>query len=292
MLHPPQILTVGAARPAASGILSAAFGVVVAVCSAVAGEVPERLDLGALPAEMVDGDVLVPVPAEVLAVLTKLGESGWEEVLSEIERRPRGLRSREDHALALGVAVADGFLAVEANSAEAVGSAGRAVLARAEVLGMRRAVSRHCQAIFDAAEAGNWTGVRAELDRIEVTARETMREQGDGDLAPCVSLGGWLRGTELAAVLIGRSYSEDKAELLLQPELVRHFKRVAATRDTARMAAIAAALDEIGGVLARSPDAPGADGVEAIADACSRAVGVVTGSALAGDEDGTGEGGA
>jgi hypothetical protein len=40
-----------------------------------------------------------------------------------------------------------------------------------------------------------------------------------------VSLGGWLRGTEVLTAIVGSGFSKDGAELLHQPELVNYFDR-------------------------------------------------------------------
>jgi hypothetical protein len=52
-----------------------------------------------------------------------------------------------------------------------------------------------------------------------------MDELNDQDLSQLVSLGGWLRGTEVLTSIIGRGFSKDGAELLHQPELVNYFDR-------------------------------------------------------------------
>ena len=39
-----------------------------------------------------------------------------------------------------------------------------------------------------------------------------------------VSLGGWLRGTEVLTTVVNKRYSEEGAELLHQPDLVNYFE--------------------------------------------------------------------
>ena len=45
----------------------------------------------------------------------------------------------------------------------------------------------------------------------------------DEDLAQCVSMAGWIRGTAALTALIDSDYDPDRAELLNQPFLVEHF---------------------------------------------------------------------
>ena len=66
--------------------------------------------------------------------------------------------------------------------------------------------------------------VRDELDATQQTVRTTMESLRDDELSGLVSLGGWLRGTNVVTTFISNSFSEDKAELLNQPGLVAHFR--------------------------------------------------------------------
>lgn len=264
------------AREAALALFASAALVPGAPAQERAGRgAPEGLlDLDRFPADLV-GQVVVPVPGEVFGILEKLGETDWAE-----EGRGSGkasFRQRTDYALALGVAVADGFVAVQAQDAEAVQRVGRAVLARSEALGLRAAVTRHCQAIFDAVEAGDWKAVRSELDKTEATARATMAKMGDENLATCVSLGGWVRGTEVASGVIARSFTPDKAELLNQPGLVAHFSAsvdamVEAGEPSGKLSAAGKALAAIGARMGDGKKPVASDAVVAIHEKCEALV--------------------
>ena len=74
-------------------------------------EPPRRIDVGSLPATVVD-EVVVPVPSEVFSVLDKLGAPNWHEVLRPVKTEQLGQRAQV--ALLLGVTIAEGFIAVEA----------------------------------------------------------------------------------------------------------------------------------------------------------------------------------
>jgi hypothetical protein len=56
-----------------------------------------------------------------------------------------------------------------------------------------------------------------------------MNEVHDEKLSQLVSLGGWLRGTEVLTAVVNRHFSEDGAELLHQPDLLEYFQRKLAT---------------------------------------------------------------
>lgn len=49
-----------------------------------------------------------------------------------------------------------------------------------------------------------------------------MFEQKDNSLVTLVTLGAWVRGTELASSLIERSYTPESARLLRQPAIIEY----------------------------------------------------------------------
>jgi hypothetical protein len=51
-----------------------------------------------------------------------------------------------------------------------------------------------------------------------------MNEVQDKELSELVSLGGWLRGTEVLTSVVSKRYSQEGAELLHQPDLIDHFQ--------------------------------------------------------------------
>lgn len=190
----------------------------------VAPAAPERIDLSNFPGVVVE-KVVVPIPAEIFAVLDKLDEPDWNGGIDLPPERDRG-GERSVLALTFGGLVAEGFIAVQAKNGDAIEKIGRRVLSLAESLGLSSAVQPHSLSIIEAAGNRDWAKVRDELDATQQTVRSTMERLRDDELAGLVSLGGWLRGTNVVTGFIGSSYSEDKAELLNQPVLVDHFRKL------------------------------------------------------------------
>ena len=133
--------------------------------------------------------------------------------------------NRAQVALLLGTVIADGFIAVEAEDSERVKQIGQEVLNLADAINVRKAVIARSKSIIDTAEAKNWRAVREELDGALQDVRGAMVELGDADLAQSVSIGGWIRGTEVLTSIVGKNYSTSGAELLNQPELLNYFSR-------------------------------------------------------------------
>src|SRR6476469_7736485 len=172
-------------------------------------------------------DVVVPLPNEIFGALNKLAAVNWKEHVRSDEEP--NFTERPRIALLLGTVIADGFIAVQAEDAPAVKDIGQRVLALAKGIGVGNSITPHAKAIIDAADKRNWANVRQELDRTQNSVQQAMNEVHDEKLSQLVSLGGWLRGTEVLTSVVNRHFSEDGAELLHQPDLLEYFQRKLAT---------------------------------------------------------------
>ena len=183
---------------------------------------PASINLSDFPAASVQ-DVVVPVPSEIFAVLDKLGNPNWKSQLRL--RKTQTPENRAQVALLLGSVIAEGFVAVEAEDAERVKDLGRDVLTLADAINVRKSVIARSKSITDKADHRDWRGVRAEFDGALQDVRAAMDEMNDQDLAQLVSLGGWLRGTNVLTAIVDANYTAAGAELLHQPELIHYFER-------------------------------------------------------------------
>jgi hypothetical protein len=244
------------------------------------------LDLSEFPGMIID-DVVVPVPSEIFSIMGKLGEESFEGEI--VSRKNLTSRDRSRLALAFGVAVADGFIAVQAQNRPGIEEAGRTVLKLSEALGLRDRVLKHTQSIIDASKQDDWDKVRKELDRTQKTVRETMEEMRDGNLANCVSVGGWIRGTEAMTSLISKAYNVEQAELLNQPELAKHFSKLIGemgkgVRGVAQVKAADACLKRIAELMGDGDDVIGSESVEKIYVSCEALVRAIFQNEAGGEE--------
>jgi hypothetical protein len=212
---------------------------------------PNRIDLSKFPATRLD-DVVVPVPSEVFNVLDKLGTPDWKGELRPPDIKKRGARAQI--ALLLGSVIAEGFVAVEAADKARVKDIGREVLELARGIGVEKTVLSRTNTILTRADENNWVGVRRELDGALADVKKAMIELKDAQLAHLVSLGGWLRGTEVLTSIVGKSYSADGADLLNQPDLLRYFQQRLVDmppriRSNALVGRVQRGLDEISPLL-------------------------------------------
>ncbi len=207
----------------------------------------QKIDGGKFPGYVVD-EVVVPVPSEIFAVLDKLGDPNWKDEVRKVKMPDT--TDRMELSLVFGSVVAEGFVAVQAKDRPAVEGIGHDVINLSTRLGLGKSVTRHAQSILDAVKKEDWKAVRKELDQTQATVRAEMDRMRDGDLAQCVSLGGWLRGTASVTSVVTKAYTQDRAELLNQPMLVEHFSKAigsmsATTRNNKLVTAIGKGLNKI-----------------------------------------------
>src|SRR6266567_2066609 len=199
--------------------LSAIVVTGLALC-AHGAQAPQRIDIKELSKTV--EDVVVPLPNEIFGALNKLGAVNWKAHV----RTDKGTNftERPRIALLLGTVIADGFVAVQAEDAPTVKEIGQRVLALARGIGVGSSITPHAKAIIEAADKRNWEGVRQELDRTQNSVQQAMNEVHDEKLSQLVSLGGWLRGTEVLTSVVTKHFSTDGAELLHQPDLLSYFQ--------------------------------------------------------------------
>src|SRR5438128_8345815 len=183
-------------------------------------QVPQHIDIKQLSKTV--EDVVVPLPNEIFGALNKLGAVNWKEHV----RSDKGTNftERPRIALLLGTVIADGFIAVQAEDAPTVKEIGQRVQTLARGIGVERSITEHAKAIIEAADKRKWENVRQELDRTQNSVQLAMNEVHDEKLSQLVSLGGWLRGTEVLTAVVTKHFSVEGAELLHQPDLLVHFQ--------------------------------------------------------------------
>src|SRR5205085_2655612 len=197
----------------------AAYALAAVAFSAQAAQAPQHIDIKQFSKKV--EDVVVPLPNEVFGALNKLGPVNWKEFVRA--EKGANFTERPRIALLLGTVIADGFSAGQAEDAPAVKDIGQRVLTLAKGIGVGNSITPHAKAITEAADKRNWDNVRLELDRTQNSVQQAMNEVQDQKLAQLVSLGGWLRGTQVLTSVVVKHFSEQGAELLHQPDLLAYF---------------------------------------------------------------------
>lgn len=162
--------------------------------------------------------VTVPTPGEFFAAMDKQGQPNWTQLF---QPKTAGVTSsREQMALMLGVLVADGYMAVEAQDGQGVKNTGKEIINLAKKLNVSQSILARGNSINDFSENNDWGTLREELEATQNEVKLTMAEQKDQDLVILVTVGAWIRGVDVASQYIGKNYSPELAGLLRQPAIV------------------------------------------------------------------------
>jgi hypothetical protein len=130
---------------------------------------------------------------------------------------------RSKYALSFGVLIGDGFLDVEAEQNKDIESLGRELIRRAKVLGVEQRVSRHSRKLLDLAKQNNWDRLRKELIVTQEDVEKALLELRDEPIVHLLSLGGWIRGLQIAAASVATDYTPERAKTLHNLELLDYY---------------------------------------------------------------------
>ena len=209
----------------------------------------------------------IPTPGELLAALNRLGKMDWSaKFRAPIPTSFPGARGQM--ALNLGGLIADGYIAVEAEDAQQVKNLGKDILALGKSLGVSKEIIERGKSLAEFAETKQWDVLKEELEATQNEVKDALEHNKDQDLVTLVTLGGWLRGTEVLSGWIAEHYTEAGAKLLRQPGIVGFLgKKLEAMPDKTKaegnVKKAQARLKEIEAVVSFPTDtAPSQDGIK------------------------------
>ena len=160
----------------------------------------------------------IPTPGELFAALQKPGKPDWAgQYRTPI---PMTYRNRAQIALNLGGLIADGFIAVEAQDSQQVKNIGTDIIKLAKALGVSENVLSRGNSINEFAENSEWDALQEELEATQNEVKSSMQSHRDQDLVILVSVGGWIRGTQVVSASVIKNYDEQSAKVLRQPAVV------------------------------------------------------------------------
>jgi len=182
------------------------------------GAAPPRLPPDQLAKAVRHDSISIPTPGELFAALEKPGKPNWSgQYRPPI---PTTYRNRAQIALNLGGLIADGFIAVEAKDSQQVKNIGSDIIKLAKALGVSENLLRRGNSLNEFAENDEWDALQEELEATQNEVKSSMQSHADQDLVILVSIGGWVRGTQVVSASIVQNYDERSAKVLRQPALV------------------------------------------------------------------------
>ena len=192
--------------------------------------------------------VTIPTPGELFAALGKPGKPNWAQQYRP--PIPTTYSNRAQIALNLGGLIADGFIAVEAQDSQQVKNTGADIIKLAKALGVSENVLSRGKSINEFAENGQWDALQEELEATQNEVKTSMQSNNDQDFVILVSVGGWIRGTQVVSGSVVQDYNEESARTLRQPALVAYIQKkindiTPALRDQPLVQTVSAQLSEI-----------------------------------------------
>lgn len=143
--------------------------------------------------------------------------------LIDSAKREAVFNNRLQTAMHFGSLVADGFMLTLAERPKDVQDVGKALIRQARALGVGERLTKRSKSLLELSDKGDWLGMRQELVRTQQDVETSMLELRDEEMAHMISLGGWLRGFQLAANSTVTTYSANKAKTLGNVEIVEYF---------------------------------------------------------------------
>jgi len=197
------------------------FVALVLAASSLAAKA-EQLPSDAMAKAIRSDAITIPTPGELFAALAKPGKIDWPSQYRAAV--PMTYSNRAQIALNLGGLIADGFIAVEARDSQQVKNTGADILKLAKALGVSQNILGRGNSINEFAEHDEWDALQEELEATQNEVKASMRSHQDQDLIILVSLGGWIRGTQVVTAAVEKNYSERNAKVLRQPALVNYIR--------------------------------------------------------------------
>jgi hypothetical protein len=152
-------------------------------------------------------EVFKPVPVSLIA------ETDFE----------RTYNNRFQTSLNFGALICDGFFAVVAEQKGLIQQVGRALLRQAKSLAVGQRLSTHANSLLELGTRGDWAELKLELIKTQADVEDAMIELRDEEMAHMISLGGWLRGFEIGAIVTAEDYSPQRAEGLMKTDVMDYF---------------------------------------------------------------------
>ena len=166
--------------------------------------------------------ITVPTPGELFAALNKQCKPNWTAEF----RGPltTAYSDRAQAALNLGGLIADGYVAVEAMDAQQVKNLGRDILALAKNLGISKEILVRGESIKQFSDDSDWLALKEELEAMQNEVKQEMDSLHDDDLITLLSLGAWIRGTNVVSDVVLKNYGPNTTCILRQPALVGYLQ--------------------------------------------------------------------
>ncbi len=209
--------------------------------------VPKKLNADDLEGKTT---LVMPSPDQFLSVLAILGDPKWDELVDTIDKQDYD--SKTQTAMVAGIVLAHFFVHVHAKDGDKAVAALDHMLAMADNLGVEKP-EKEVKKVKKRIKKKQWAELRQDfLDMNQKLQDDLIKRQKKPDLAILISLGAYLEGANLGATIISSDYSEQRAELLRQGDLIREVKsstKKTLKKDDKHVAMMLKSLDDLQDVM-------------------------------------------
>ena len=153
--------------------------------------VKPRVSREEIGAAVVQSPFAFPSPVAWFRAFNKLGSPRWRKLY----REPASITITDRHkaALALGVTLADAYIAVESRAGQEVRNVLLNLRSIEKTLGISERTQHRNSRLGELADAEQWSSLRVELEALMSEQAAVLREQRDGPLAELLPIGLLLR---------------------------------------------------------------------------------------------------
>ncbi len=180
-------------------------------------------------AERTTDNYILPPPEEVFNALRSVSKVDFAKLAASFGKDPNSSKSKftndASKAINLGMRVADAFIAVQAKDAQALRRASDVIEVLSLELSADLALKSKIAVANKLAEEGKWTELRTILESVRVDVLEELRKNKDQDSVALATVGGWVRGLNIATMALSETFDADATKLLRQPMLVAYLKK-------------------------------------------------------------------
>jgi hypothetical protein len=131
------------------------------------------------------------------------------------------LKEDSDAALALGVKIADGVMAIKAKDVNGLNDCSRQIEDIAKKLGVKADEMTRAKTVRAHANKNEWLQVFMELGFLQTDIMKSLRANGNAKRRPLIISGGWMQGLHYTSHVIAKRYSAEGSNYLREPVLVK-----------------------------------------------------------------------
>lgn len=138
---------------------------------------------------------------------------------------------RSDLSLEIGFLIAEGFLAVQNNKLDDIEGIAKELSRYGKALGAGDRVNRHAASLLDHAKNKRTEELKEELAATQRDVEIELVQLRDADLAHLISLGGWVRALECAALAVDKDFTEERANQLFREDVADYYEAILGSLD-------------------------------------------------------------